>query len=139
MATQELKTANELAAERTELAANRTQLATKRTLMAAERSLMAWVRTALSMISFGFTIYKFLQALPENGVRVMQADARTVGLFLVGLGTLSMLAGLIEYRQALVDLNQPRFPAIRRPAFVIALILGVCGTVVFFSIVTQQL
>ena len=37
-------------------------LALERTRLAAERSLMAWVRTALSMISFGFTIYKFMQA-----------------------------------------------------------------------------
>jgi uncharacterized membrane protein YidH (DUF202 family) len=47
-------TANELSQERT-------ALATDRTLMAADRSLMAWIRTALSMISFGFTIYKLLQ------------------------------------------------------------------------------
>ena len=31
-----------------------------------QRTLMAWVRTALSMISFGFTIYKFLQVLQEQ-------------------------------------------------------------------------
>ena len=37
------------------------QLAIDRTRLAAERSLMAWIRTALSMIAFGFTIYKFLQ------------------------------------------------------------------------------
>ena len=39
------------------------RLAIDRTRLAAERSLMAWIRTALSMIAFGFTIYKFLQAL----------------------------------------------------------------------------
>jgi hypothetical protein len=32
-------------------------LALDRTRMASERTLMAWVRTALSMISFGFTIW----------------------------------------------------------------------------------
>ena len=41
------------------------RLAIDRTRLAAERSLMAWIRTALSMIAFGFTIYKFLQALHE--------------------------------------------------------------------------
>ena len=35
--------------------------------MAADRTLMAWIRTTLSMISFGFTIYKFLQAMFESG------------------------------------------------------------------------
>ena len=41
-------------------------LALDRTRMAAERTLMAWVRTALSMIGFGFTIYKFLQVVQEQ-------------------------------------------------------------------------
>jgi putative membrane protein len=52
--TQEIKSANELAVDRT-------ALAVKRNLMAADRPLMAWVRTALSLISFGFTIYKIPQ------------------------------------------------------------------------------
>ena len=38
-----------------------TELAVDRTWLAHERTLMAWVRTATSMISFGFTIYKFFQ------------------------------------------------------------------------------
>ena len=43
------------------LAEERTDLAYQRTIIAAERTLMAWIRTALSMIGFGFTIYKFFQ------------------------------------------------------------------------------
>ena len=43
------------------LAEERTDLAVERSVMAAERTLMAWIRTALSMIGFGFTIYKFFQ------------------------------------------------------------------------------
>ena len=40
-------------------------LAPDRTRLAADRTLMAPVRTALSMIGFGFTIYKFLQVVQE--------------------------------------------------------------------------
>jgi putative membrane protein len=36
-------------------------LAFERTMLAYERTLMAWIRTAISLISFGFTIYKFFQ------------------------------------------------------------------------------
>ena len=43
-----------------------TRLALKRTQLAAERTLMAWVRTAFSMISFGFTIGKFLDYLANQ-------------------------------------------------------------------------
>ncbi len=132
MATPETRTANELAAERTDLASMRTQ-------MAADRSLMAWVRTALSMISFGFTIYKFLQALQAGGTTVIQASPRTIGLFLIGMGTLSMLAGLIEYRQTLVYLGRQQYPAIRRPSFIIALILTAVGTFMFVTVFARLL
>jgi putative membrane protein len=36
-----------------------TKLAVERTRLAYERTLMAWVRTATSLISFGFTLFKF--------------------------------------------------------------------------------
>jgi len=38
-----------------------TRLAVDRTWLAHERTMLAWVRTAASLISFGFTIYKFFQ------------------------------------------------------------------------------
>jgi inner membrane protein YidH len=55
-----------LAQQRTDLAQERNDLALQRTIVAAERTLMAWIRTALSMIGFGFTIYKFFQYLPAE-------------------------------------------------------------------------
>jgi putative membrane protein len=44
-------------------------LAIERTRMAADRTLMGWIRTALSMIGFGFTIFKFLEYMKEQGLR----------------------------------------------------------------------
>jgi uncharacterized membrane protein YidH (DUF202 family) len=38
-----------------------TELAFERTRVAYERTMMAWIRTATSLITFGFTIYKFFQ------------------------------------------------------------------------------
>ena len=43
-------------------------LATERTRMAADRTLMGWIRTALSMIGFGFTIFKFLESIQSREV-----------------------------------------------------------------------
>jgi hypothetical protein len=43
-----------------------TKLAIERTRLAHERTLMAWVRTATSLISFGFSVYKFFQYLSES-------------------------------------------------------------------------
>ena len=52
-------------AEQTPQGAQRLDIATKlafdRTRAAYERTMMAWIRTATSLITFGFTIYKFFQ------------------------------------------------------------------------------
>ena len=81
-----------------QLARERTELAETRTAMAAERTLMAWIRTALGMISFGFTIYKFMHALVEaNTIHFRTNSPRTLGIFLAALGTGALVAGTIEY------------------------------------------
>jgi len=75
----------------TVLAEERTDLALRRTVIAADRTLMAWVRTSLSMIGFGFTIFKFFQYMPEEiaagNVRRPHAP-RSFALTLITLGTL---------------------------------------------------
>ena len=43
------------------------RLAVERTVMAVDRTLMAWVRTSLSLIGFGFTIYKVIAAVEKAG------------------------------------------------------------------------
>ena len=86
----------------TQLAQTRTYLALERTVIAAERTLMAWIRTALSMIGFGFTIYKFLQYLREAGnvSNAMRPYApRNFGMALILLGILSLIAAIWQYRQ----------------------------------------
>ena len=53
-----------VSASRTADLPDATKLAVDRTRLAYERTLMAWIRTATSMISFGFTIFKFIEAQP---------------------------------------------------------------------------
>ncbi len=127
------KTSNELAGERTDLAG-------RRTVMAADRTLMAWIRTALSMISFGFTIYKLLDGFQKGGFALPhETTPRNIGLFLTGLGTLSMAMGTIEYWQTIRDLGHTMVVRLWRPAFVIALVMSATGVVLFFSIITRLL
>jgi len=131
--TQQTKSSNELAEDRTDMA-------TGRTVMAADRSLMAWIRTALSMISFGFTIYKILEGLQKvEGPMGHDYSPRTVGLFLTGLGTVSMVAGTIEYWQRIKTLREFHPIKIWRPTFVMALIMSVTGLFFFVSIITRLL
>jgi putative membrane protein len=133
MTTQETKTSSELAEDRTDLA-------TGRTLMAMDRSLMAWIRTALSMISFGFTIYKVLEGFQKSGgVLAQDYSPQTVGLFLTGLGTVSMVAGTIEYWQRIKMLREYHALKTWRPSLVMALIMSATGLFFFLSIVTHLL
>ena len=81
------------------LAQERTHLAAERTRMAANRTLMAWVRTSIAFIGFGFTIYKFLQSMQEEGKQLTYhpEGPRNIGLILLAMGTASAILGIIEY------------------------------------------
>ncbi|SAL55916.1 hypothetical protein AWB74_02566 [Caballeronia arvi] len=133
MANVEARTANQLAEDRTDLA-------TTRTLMAADRTLMAWTRTALSMISFGFTIYKLLEGFREAGVHLAHPHSpRTIGLFLTGMGTVAMVMGTIEYWRFIVSLRAYQSVSVRRPTFFVALVMALSGSFLFLSIVIRLL
>jgi putative membrane protein len=72
----------------------------ERTRLAADRTLMAWIRTAVSMISFGFTIFKFFVYLRESDLLSSQLPLhgpRNLGLGLVGLGTFLLGMAIVEY------------------------------------------
>ncbi len=111
------------------------------TLMAADRTLMAWIRTSLSLLSFGFTIYKILQAFHDAGEKfiVRPEVPRDAGLFLTGMGTLAMVLGTIEYWQTLKVLHQPRIFGRPRMPLVMAVIMSLTGMVLFFSITAKVL
>jgi putative membrane protein len=87
----QVKSSNELAVERTNLAVSRT-------VAAYDRTLMAWVRTCVSLISFGFTIYKFFQAVADKGLQPTFGllGPRELGIIMIGLGFLSLLAATIQ-------------------------------------------
>jgi putative membrane protein len=122
-----------------ELAEIRSDLATTRTVMAADRTLMAWIRTALSLLSFGFTIYKVLQGFAESGALSMShgGSPRSAGLFLTGMGTVAMVMGTIEYWQTLKALRELRMMRLARPPMIMAVLMSVTGTFLFFSIITK--
>jgi putative membrane protein len=112
------------------------RLAIDRTRLAAERSLMAWIRTALSMIAFGFTLYKFLQALhAQSPVPVLRPNApRNVGLLLVGIGTFAVAVAAIQHWQYLKKLS-PDHAFKLDLAFIVAILIGLLGILIFASMV----
>ncbi len=122
-----VRSSNELAEERTELAA-------LRTAMAASRSLMAWVRTALSMIGFGFTLYKVLQGFGDT---IRPGAARNAGLFLIGLGTVSVLFGWLEYWLVAREMRRQHGQALRRFPLLLAGLVALMGVLLFLDALTH--
>lgn len=117
----------------------RNEFAIERTVMAANRTLMAWIRTALSLISFGFTIYKFLQAA-DTEYRALNAQSpERLGLFLIALGTASVVMGSMEYYETLKRLNtlsQCDYKPLNY-SFFIGITVGLLGSFLFITILTH--
>jgi putative membrane protein len=105
-----------------------------RTIMGADRTLMAWIRTALSMLSFGFTIYKFLEAIAAEDKMNHPDSPRQVGLFLAAVGIACIVLGTIDYWVTLRDLAKVEKFRLGRPVLLLALIMSVAGLALFISI-----
>ena len=108
-----------------------------RTIMAADRTLMAWIRTSLSMLSFGFTIYKFLQGVAAQSHLEQPNSPQQVGLFLAGMGVAAIVFGTISYWTTLKDLQRMEVFRIGRPVLLMALIMSVAGIALFVAIATR--
>jgi putative membrane protein len=115
-------------------------LALDRNRLAAERTLMAWVRTALSMISFGFTIYKFLQVIDEQStVPLSHPNApRNVGLVLTGLGTFVVIVASIQHWRYVKNLRNDHPYKPWDLSFVVACLIAILGALLFGSILIRS-
>lgn len=119
-----------------------TELAVERTLMAADRSLMAWVRTGLSLISFGFTIYKFLDYSREQLITTGKdlrgiSSPKVVGLFMIGMGILSLIFGTLENMNTVKGLRGRYDVRRKRYALWMAFMVTLFGLIIFLGIIFQ--
>ena len=84
-----------------------TKLAVDRTRLAHDRTLMAWVRTSTSLISFGFTMYKFFQYLHDNrqGSPERMIGPRGFAMIMITIGLVGLVLATIEHRRSMVALR----------------------------------
>jgi len=115
----------------------RRDLGAMRTRMAADRTLMAWIRTALSLLTFGFTIYKILQEVEKSISLPQQQSPRNIGLLLAAAGTMAMVMGTIEYWQTLHELRQDHHFWYFRPTLIMALLMSISGVILIIGIVAR--
>ena len=108
-----------------------TRLAVDRTRLAHERTLMAWVRTATSLISFGFTIYKFFEF--ESGKGAVAAvtshllSPRQFGIIMIGTGLAALALAASDYRKNLHRMQEEYGQAERSVAMAVAVIVSGMG------------
>jgi inner membrane protein YidH len=130
-----LKTSDELAQDRTNLAYDRTELANDRTLM-------AWVRTATSLISFGFTIYKFFQDIfssDNTAASNRLLGPREVGMMLILFGFVGLFFGLLQYHKDMKRIRQS-YPEKKEFSFapVLAILMLILSLLLFLAALFKQ-
>ena len=118
------------------LAEQRTELAGERTLIAADRTLMAWIRTSLSMISFGFTIYKFLQAMQaaEHYTVARPNAPRNLGMALIGVGTVALAVAIIQHMQFARQLKIPQARSRWTLSVIVGIFVALIGLLAFIGV-----
>jgi putative membrane protein len=111
-----------------------------RTMMAADRTLMAWIRTSLSMLSFGYTIYKVLQEVQDaTNISIHRMTPRNAGVFLTVAGTLALILGVAEYYGTLQMLRRTHLFRRLRPTLIMSVLMAIAGMLLSFGIIIRAL
>jgi putative membrane protein len=114
-----------------------TDLALERTRLAQERTLMAWVRTATSMISFGFTVYKFFQEMRPPGARHHLIGSRELALGLTATGTVCLVLAMLQHRMEVKQLEMQGHPHVASISLLAGYAIALIGVVAFFVILAR--
>lgn len=118
-----------------------TELAIERTRLAYERTLMAWVRTGTSLISFGFTIYKFFEEFHNAGVAPVKRSligAREFGVIMISIGLVAVLLATVQHVRVMHKLRAQYADVPYSMAAAVALLVSVLGIVALFSVLYHQ-
>ena len=123
----------------TETVPTSTDLAVDRTRLAHERTLMAWVRTATSLITFGFTIYKFFQFLREKGeVHNHLLGPREFALLMIGIGLTALFLATVQQRREMKTLRRS-YPTVPYSlATVLAALISILGILAFITVLLRH-
>lgn len=108
-----------------------TALAVDRTRLAYERTLMAWVRTAVSLISFGFTIYKFFEfdsgkgALPRASSSLL--TPRHFAMIMISTGLISLALACFDHYRNMKRIRKDYGESTRSVSLMVAVIVSGMG------------
>jgi putative membrane protein len=117
-----------------------TKLGVDRTLLAYDRTLLAWTRTAVSLITFGFTIYKFFQIeLAREAPRPERLLGPThFAALMIVIGLASLVLATLDHRAALKALRA-KYPGERQTlARVLAALVALLGIVALLAVLLRD-
>jgi putative membrane protein len=107
-----------------------TRLSFDRTFLAHERTLMAWIRTSSSLITFGFSIYKFFELEQSGGkgfMTVQIVGPRDFSMILIIIGVVALLLATLQHRRQLRVLRMEYQNAPASTAGLLAGLISVMG------------
>jgi putative membrane protein len=113
-------------------------LAVQRTWLANERTMMAWIRTAASLITFGFTIYKFFELESKGAERPDRLlGPHGFALMLIGLGVVALVMADVQHRASVRVLKGSYSELPRSVAGTIAWLVAGLGIVVWLAVLIR--
>ena len=117
-----------------------TQLSIERTRLSYERTLNSWVRTSTSLISFGFTIFKFFEFLREGRTTVSEGATGPRGFagLMIAIGLAALLLATIDHRRHMNALRASYGPMPISLAAVVAFLIAVLGVLGMASVVLSR-
>ena len=116
-----------------------TQLAFERTRNSYETTMMSWIRTATSLITFGFSIYKFFQIeAPSRPQQNRLIGPREFALMLVSIGIFSLVLATLEHRQSIRALGTQYAGKRRSLALLVAALISLLGILALLAMIFRQ-
>lgn len=114
-----------------------TRLAIERTRVAYDRTMMSWIRTSTSLITFGFTIYKYFQLQ-----RIAPPSERLIGphelsLILISLGLFSLVVAVWQNRQGVLRLRALYPDTPRSLAGALAGLIALLGILALIAVILR--
>ncbi len=119
-------------------AIDETALSVERTCLSHERTLMAWVRTGTSLITFGFTIYKFFQIDVRAEQHVGLLTPRWFALMMISTGMVAIVLATLQQRRALCRLRATGARVPRSLAVVIGVLVSALGLLGLLATIFRQ-
>jgi putative membrane protein len=95
--------------------------------------MLAWVRTATSLITFGFSFYKFFELDVKSAPRSV-IGPREFALIMISIGLFSLLVATVHHRQERTALKKmdPEVP--RSQAAALAGLIALLGILVLAAV-----